>query len=288
MFNTRIAMAVLVACCASVYSDASTDDPLACVDAEVRQALVPNRNEGEVRVTRGWNADFPAVSPQGLSLVGTRRSERWVNVVFQSTLTPAEATKRLETAMTREGWRSYPTTRGPTGGFQAPTFIATTTQVADDAVSLCHADYGQIEAVSRHTSESGTYTTLLVSPGTGKYCMVARTQAMSGPDPSAIKALPVLTYPSGATGTPFGAVSTDGTEVGSYAELATAIDASNLLQHFGTQLETQGWRREQQWKGRYIAGSVWLSGSGTDSGVLTIANRGNGAYKLKFALVQHR
>ena len=260
----------------------SQENLLACVDPDVRVGILQSIPVGTA-VTRtvpdpvtelGDLGDFEFIA----SIVGPAGAR----TAFKAGLSSSDSAQRMTGMLQRAGWRDEHRGDDQGGGF-----------VVEDATHirlLCRD--GERAQMIRQSVGSFTYVTIDLFPlnpilRTCEELVSTPPETRTTPGPEIWRHLPRLTLPGDANliplliETPSGGYWSASTGV----TLETVLSAQNLVNHFQTQLQDQGWGYDTGWSGRSSSGSVWAFSPIDDldlTGLLEVVSLGESRYHASF------
>lgn len=266
------------------------EDLLACVDPDVRLGLLSSMSGVGTLVTRTV-PDQLAGLPQSenLEFIGSSVSDSQILAAYKSALATDEAMDTASAMLSEAGWSEFSIGGPPSGGF--------VTGVRPEFDMFCRDD--AMLNVMGSAFEETTYVRLSVTltfggvpcgelegPG-GRIIAQAATGA------SLFEYLPTLVLsdeiaPLNSVMGPIasiGGFSRTGQSAGTEIELETALSAQDLIDHFGQQLEEQGWTRDTGWTGANSSGSSWTHAPAAElelAGLLDVVALGDSAYRASF------
>jgi hypothetical protein len=256
------------------------DDPLACVDEDIVEALLRGPAAASPEITRNWSPKVPRISlPAEFSLIGSRTLPYTAVVALETALTSETAMSQLDRSMAGAGWSAFETDAPVQKGFQMPV----RGQRAAPGI-YCKEGEGIVTSAMRK-SERGTTYVMLVTTRQSLLSACQSTHPSMPWHPSQSR-LPTLRFPEGVRFTNGGGSGSDG-EGGESTRIriASAVTATVLLDYLDRQLTEQGWRRGAQWTATRLSGSTWESIDEPLVGLLTIATRRDGEYDLAFEAI---
>jgi hypothetical protein len=259
---------------------ALADDPLACVDPDIRAVFLGPVEIG-YRHTMRYSTTLPArfedvPVPPDLEFVGSQTVGEQVTAAYasgddiQGLL--ASAVEELQSA----GWERAGFGRGDDSGFR--------TMNDDHSALLCRESAPGAVSVSTMKRAGRTY--LLVSLHGTTVCDIVKgdwpRHSISLED-----YLPVLDVPPGADVHRRGRGG-GGDEYSSDAILSTPTKRDALLRHFDDQLRQQGWTRDSAWSGAATAGTLWTKSDRDGKplfGTFRLAQAGSELFHARFTVI---
>ncbi len=271
----------------------------------VPQVLVEQFTSGQIY--SGLPVDFPQVDlPDSITVRGSLDNDFSQMVVFSSAVPVEEASMDLAESFENSGWTRLisqnftPQQNGFIYPDQPPQPLG-----ADD--QFCHDRYGTMTLTSSQGSENFINLRLMnqamMQPGFS--CQQQNQQrqmqidrAGNGPGfgmPNQ-QYLPRLEMPEGdgqnaRPRSPFfglRGISGSSNDFETQASISGDWSVEELNQHFADQLQAQGWQLDSDWAGEVSAGGNWTINPEANTnliGILTVLERTQGIFELKFRLV---
>ena len=272
-------------------SSSAQEDLLACVDPDVRHGLLSPMPGGSAAVTRTVPDELAGLTQsEGLELIGSSVSDPQTFVAYRSAL-PANDALDTASAMLREaGWSEFAIPGAPSGGF--------VTGVLPRFNMFCR-DNAMLNLTGRAIDDT-IYVRMSVMPNPpgvipcdeptdARGRVIARTPGVAG----LFEHLPTLALSEEITPLNSGLAlvgnmgSFSGTDrsASSEMEVESANTAQDLVEHFGRQLEEQGWARDAGWNGDFSSGSSWTRAPTAEPelvGLLDVVALGGSGYRASF------
>ena len=275
-------------------SSSAQEDLLACVDPDVREGLLfagtPATMTTTTLVSRTVPDELTGLPESGdLEFIGSRVSQFQIVAAYKSALAPSDAMNIASGFLREAGWLDFDMGTPPRGGF--------TTGDRPQFEMLCRES--ALANVASRASNDTTYVRVQVVPDRGGFpCgeisgvqrgLIARTPLGA----NLFDHMPTLVLPGGATTSdprfalapsPTG-FSGNNRRMSSEIDLETDLSAQDLVEHFGQQLEEQGWRYDSGWSGQYSSGSGWTLLPTTELelvGLLDVIALGSSGYRTTF------
>ena len=213
---------------------------------------------------------------------------------YKTTLATGDAIGIASGMLREAGWQDIDTGTPPSSGF--------VTGAQPQMGMFCRDD--QELNVMAAAVDSTTYVRLQLWPDIGPGpCeemlgssggLVVESFGTAG-GPGLYEHMPTLVIPDEATVfNPYGGYligpggfSETARSVGTDVELETDLSARALLEHYGQQLEEQGWSRDTGWTGQSSSGSSWTRPSNGDlelAGLLDVVAISGSGYRASFRL----
>lgn len=260
----------------------SQDDLLACVDPDVRAGILRSVPMGAT-VTR--TVPDPVIELRELGdfeLIASIAGPSGVRAAFKTALSASAGTQRMTSLLEEAGWRDEHRGDGQGGGFVV--------EGATETRLLCRD--GERAMIERKSAEGLTYLTIEFFPlnpimWTCDELVSTPSETRTTPGPEIWRHLPRLTLPDDADLTPLQVETPSGghssASIGVTVE--TDLTAQNLVDHFRTELQAQGWRHDTGWSGRSSSGSIWAFSPAEDlelNGLLDVVSLGGSRYHANF------
>ena len=285
----RSTVTVVLLCLILPAATSVADDLLACVDPDVRQALLVRGYGDDIAVNRSLpDVLRGVVPPQGFEFIGSSVVPFLTNVAYKTTAEPDDAAEAAAAAFEEAGWEAIPGQQMARAGFVS--------QGQPTVSQLCKDD--QMVSVMARSSDRGTFVNLNLPNAGNVSCDAMRESGMRlGGMGGVHQYLPKLTLPQDATANvasiarAFGGVSSSGGNRTARTEIPvqTGLSADDLLQFFGKQLEDQNWAFDSGWSGRLSVGAVWSARPTPEInlvGILDIVVLDDGTYHATFRATQ--
>lgn len=267
--------------------NAFSDDLLSCVDPDVVTALLSFGYQPGSKITDEMPQELSIVRyPDTFDFIGSMTSEYLISAAFRTELEPDDAESAMAGLFGAQGWRPMPSRRvGMRSGFQ-PRRDASQSQVR-----LCHADGNSVSITARE-EDRGTFVVLFRTD--------AARSADCNQEPTADGSIrwgftgdlmPNLELPanSRSRGSGHGGIiQSSGDDADTHVRVITDLQPEELLEHFSSQLATQGWLADSSWSGELSQGSTWsLSREGLPRtvGNLHLIAHSVGDYTVKFSML---
>lgn len=260
----------------SVFS--ADDDPLACVDPDIRDAFVGLSGFGvESTINRAAPAWFPEQLPDELILIGNSSGGHGNRVAFKTTLAPTTAASRLVQALEAVGWQRVDQRLPDNGGFRSR-------QTPREVPSLCHDKLGNAQIMARARDSD---TLVQVFQREQRSSCRSHNQIQQAYQQSDQSLMPTLDLPADAKNHVGSGHSSSGRDQESRTEFRSNSSPGQLQSFFAKQLQEQGWTADAQWQGSVSVGSAWTNTTEQDdllSGLLRIDVGTDNRYKVRFGL----
>jgi len=281
-------LAWVLALCAT--SSSAQDDLLACVDPDVRRGLLSAMPGIVAAVTRTVPDEFAGLAQSAnLEFIGSSESDLQSFAAYKSDLAANNAMDTASEMLREAGWSEFAVGGPPSGGF--------VTGVQRQFDLFCRDD--AMLNVMGNAIDDTTYVRLSVMPVFGASpCdeltgAGGRTIARAAGGAGLFEHMPTLALSDEITrlnqGMPMvasdGSISGTGRSASSEIEVGTALSIQNLIEHFGEQLEDQGWVRDAGWIGEHSSGSSWTRAATAElelAGLLDVVALGDAGYRASF------
>lgn len=267
--------------------NAFSDDLLSCVDPDVVTTLLSFGYQPGSEITDEMPQELSTVRyPDTLDFIGSMTSEHYISAAFRTELDSGSAELVVARLFREEGWRPMPRRRdGIRSGFQP------SREPSQRQLRLCHADGKSVSIMARE-EEGGTFVTLF-STNTAR-------SADCNQEPSADgrirwgftdDLMPNLELPANSRNRGSGhggIIQSSGDDADTHVRVNTDLRPEELLEHFSSQLATQGWLADSSWTGELSQGSTWsLSREGLPRtvGNLQLVTHSKGDYTVKFSML---
>ncbi|MDE0372205.1 MAG: hypothetical protein OXI73_06645 [Rhodospirillales bacterium] len=270
------------------------EDLLACVDPDVRAGLLPGMTEETTLVSRDFPEFLSELAPSDdLEFIGSSVAPFETIAAYKTGLATADAFDAAAGLLRDAGWRVLEIEAPLGGGF------VTGVQPLPQFGTFCQD--GQNMHVIAAEVEGTTYVRLLLWPDAGPGPCEEMPGGVDsfgfGPtgESDLYQHMPTLVLPEQATvlnpygGYIIGAGEFPGTgrSIGTEVELETDLSAQAMVEHYGQQLDDQGWRRDTGWSGEYSSGSAWTRSpdAGLElAGLLDIVALAGSGYRASFRI----
>lgn len=266
------------------------EDLLACVDPDVRLGLLSSLPGVGVLLTRTVPDELAGlVQSENLEFIASSVSDSRILAAYRSVLATDEAMDTASAMLGEAGWSEFSVGVPPSGGF--------VTSVRPQLDMFCRDD-AMLNVMGSATDDT-TYLriTVTLTPG-GVPCgeltgAGGRITAQSAAGASLFEHLPTLALSDEITPlnsvmptiARFGGFSGTGRSASTEIELEAALSAQDLIEHFGQQLEEQGWTRDSGWTGTNSSGSSWTHAPTAElglAGLLDVVALGVSTYRASF------
>lgn len=240
------------------------EDLLACVDQDVRAGLLPAMTEATTVVSRDFPEFLSGLAPSDdLEFIGSSVAPFETVAAYKTGLATGDAFAAAAGLLREAGWSALEIESPFSGGF------VTSVQPLPQFGTFCQDDRNM--HVMAAEVQGTTYVRLSLWPDAefGPCEEMPGGQDSFGFGPTGESDLyshmPTLVLPEQATvlnpygGYIIGAGEFPGTgrSTGTEIELETDLSAQTMVEHYGQQLEDQGWRLDTGWSGEYSSGSTW-------------------------------
>ncbi len=273
------------------------EDLLACVDPDVRAGLLFDGAGAQTRVSRTVPEVLASLpKSDDVEFIASSVSGAQTMAAYRAAITPGDAMDAVSGVLEQGGWREMDTGTPPRGGFVA--------SVEPQSLMMCR-DSSMMFVMGIPTGDA-TYVNMRVMENpTPAFCDMASGAANTsaavptfsrgfggapGPQVSA-RDMPTLEIPDGATtlqpgqGRIIREFSSSTRAMASAIDLETELSTQELLDHFGRQLEEQGWSYDTGWSGDVSSGSTWTRTAAADpdlAGLLDVIALGDSRYSATF------
>jgi len=268
---------LIVFSCALGAAAYAEQDPLACIDQDIRDAFFSFAGKGQIeqRLPSWLELSFD----ESFSLIGSANFGSSGTVALKTQIQPAAARSRLKDWLGQAGWENLADQQDDLTGFRAPRLRT------DGYLMLCHQDHGTV-TVSAQQRQNDTITWLRRS-GSGNSCQQQKSMLNTITEGRTISHLPALDLPDDIRNHRGSSSSSSGDS----EEISTRFESNatphDLLGHFADQLKQQGWTADTNWQGSVTAGSAWTKTNLDDqllSGLLRVDIGTKNAYQVTFGL----
>ena len=236
------------------------DDLLACVDPDVRAGLLRGIFEETTVVSRDFPEFLSGLGPSDeLEFIGSSVAPFETVAAYKTGLATGDAFGTVAGMLGEAGWRVIETQGRFSGGF------LTSAQPTPQFGTFCR-DEQELHAMAAEV-EGTTYVQLSIWPDVGPGpCeeIPGDLDSFAFPptgESGLYEHMPTLVMPEEATVlNPYGGYLIGAGEfpsIGTEIEVETDLSAQAMVEHYGLQLEDQGWRLDTAWSGEYSSGSVW-------------------------------
>ena len=268
------------------------DDLLACVDPDVRAGLLPGLAEETTVVSRDFPEFLSGVAPSDeLEFIGSSVAPFETVAAYKTGLPTGDAFGTAAGMLDEAGWRVFEIQTPVRGGF------VTGAQPPPQFGTFCRDDRA-LHAIAAEV-EGTTYVRLSLWPdvGPGPYQEIPGALDSFGLPPTGesdlYEHMPTLVIPrqttvlnpSGGYIIGAGGFPATGRSIGTEIELETDLSAQSLLEHYGQQLQDQGWRLDTAWSGESSSGSAWTrspDGGPELAGLLDTVGLAESGYRASF------
>lgn len=258
-------------------------DPFECVDPDVADAFLGYWHESRPEYSTSVPADSLNLSlPPMFELVGSKRGDYGITVVYKSRTDPQASFSSSITAMEDAGWKDF--SRVYTrmrGGFQAESKPKSATMCHDDSPKRIDISVKEISGTTLVSFYSDRRIQIQ-----SQSCSELMSESMVR-DRIPLKAqLPKLKIPADAK-LSRNSSGGGGDGYSAYIVVATTMSRDELLRHFDDQIRDQLWIADTSWSGKSTLGSIWSkTGTKNDAlvGELRIAEASTGVFNVRFTV----
>lgn len=266
---------------AIIPSVAAADDPFACVDPDIRHALLGNTFPPDAQISTGVPAEFSDVAlPASMEVIGTYEDSHSVRVAYKTSGTSADVVRAATDFLVESGWLELEDySRAFRGGFQA--------RARQQHSRVCRDDVGMV-SITANDENATTYVSLQLARQMSLYnCETLASTELGYRRFADLRAeLPVLNFADGVSATSMGSGG-GGDDIESRAVATTELGRAFVVSDFNDQIRNQGWEFDSAWSGARSAGSVWTKESSDGKpmiGKLSAFDLADNAYNLRFTV----